>query len=131
MFKMLFLLLLIIPAAEIGILVWVGKIIGPLPTVALIVITGIVGAWLAKREGLNTLRLAQSQLQSGQVPGDLLIDGICILAGGVFLFTPGFLSDLLGVLLLLPPTRAVAKRQLLRFFQRKIRSGQYQFYWKR
>lgn len=131
MFKILFLLLLIIPAAEIGILVWVGNIIGPLPTVALIVITGIVGAWLSKREGLNTLRLAQSQLQNGQVPGDLLIDGICILAGGVFLFTPGFLSDLLGVLLLLPPTRAVAKRQLLRFFQRKIRSGQYQFYWKR
>ncbi|MCK6258031.1 membrane protein FxsA [Fictibacillus sp. WQ 8-8] len=131
MFRILFVLLLIIPAAEIGILVWVGNLIGPIPTVALIIFTGLLGAWLAKREGLNALRNAQSQLQNGQVPGTVLIDGICILAGGVFLFTPGFISDIFGFLLLFPPTRSIAKVQLLRYFQRKIKSGQYNFYWKR
>ncbi|MDM5200055.1 FxsA family protein [Fictibacillus enclensis] len=131
MFRILFLLLLIVPAAEIVILVWVGHHIGPLPTFILIVLTSLLGAWLAKKEGLHALRLAQTQLQNGQVPGFVLIDGLCILAGGIFLFTPGFISDLIGVLLLIPPTRAVAKAWLLRYFQRKIKSGQYHFYWKR
>ncbi|MDN4072626.1 MULTISPECIES: FxsA family protein [Fictibacillus] len=131
MFRILFVLLLVVPAAEIGLLVWTGNLIGPVPTVALIMFTGLLGAWLAKREGMNALRNAQAQLQNGQVPGNVLIDGICILAGGVFLFTPGFISDFAGLLLLFPPTRSVAKVQLLRYFQRKIRSGQYNFYWKR
>nr|WP_295969955.1 FxsA family protein [uncultured Bacillus sp.] len=116
--RILLLLLITIPAAEIGILLFSGKMIGVLPTVLMIIFTGILGAVLAKKQGLKTIRKANEQLQYGRVPGDEMMDGLCIVIGGIFLLTPGFLTDLLGILLLLPPTRSFMKPLMMKMLQR-------------
>ncbi len=127
MFRILLLLLIIIPAAEIGILIWSGTNFGIPVTILLIIATGIVGAWLARREGMETLKLAQIQLRNAQVPSDVLLDGVCILVGGTLLLTPGFITDTVGFLLLIPYTRSIFKIGMRRFIQKKIDSGQFTF----
>lgn len=121
--RFLLLLLIIVPAAEIGILMLSGKTFGVWTTILLIIFTGILGAYLAKKQGLETLRKAQEQLQYGAVPGDALLDGLCILVGGVVLLTPGFITDALGFLLLAPPTRKFFKFWLIKAFKRWIHNG--------
>jgi UPF0716 protein FxsA len=118
--RLLLFLIIVIPALEIGVLLLSGKTIGAIPTVLLIILTGVCGAWLAKRQGIETLRKAQHQMQSGQIPGETLIDGLCILAGGIFLLSPGFLSDIVGVLLLLPISRNLLKPFLLRIIRKIV-----------
>jgi UPF0716 protein FxsA len=118
--KYLLLFLIAMPAAEIAVLLLSGNTIGVWPTVLLIILTGIIGAYLAKQQGLETLRKAQEQMRYGQLPGDALLDGICILIGGTFLLTPGFVSDIIGLLLLLPPTRKIIKPLLLRMIRNMI-----------
>ncbi len=117
------LLLIIVPALEIGLLVLSGNMIGVWPTILLIILTGILGAWLAKKEGLNTIRTAQLQMQNGEVPGGLVLDGICILVGGAVLLTPGFITDAVGFFLLIPYTRALIKALLERIFAKLIQNG--------
>ncbi|WP_408007172.1 FxsA family protein [Pseudalkalibacillus sp. A8] len=127
MFRILLLLLIIIPAMEIGILIWSGNTFGVPVTILLIIITGIIGAWLAKKEGIQALRLVQIQLQNAQIPSDVLLDGICILVGGTLLLTPGFITDTVGFLLLIPYTRTFVKIGMRRFIKKKIDSGQFTF----
>ncbi|WP_221566373.1 FxsA family protein [Alkalihalobacillus sp. TS-13] len=127
MFRILLLLLIIVPAMEIGILIWSGNTFGVPITILLIIATGIIGAWLAKKEGMQTLRLAQIQLQNAQIPNDVILDGICILVGGSLLLTPGFITDTVGFLLLIPYTRTFVKIGMRRFIQKKIDSGQFTF----
>ncbi|MRX71751.1 membrane protein FxsA [Bacillus lacus] len=115
--KFLVLLLIIIPALEIAVLIFSGNTIGLIPTVLLIITTGLLGAWLAKQQGLETLRRAQEQMRYGQVPGGAIIDGLCILVGGVLLLTPGFITDGIGFSLLIPATRNLIKP----FIQKIIR----------
>ncbi|GEL07358.1 FxsA family protein [Salisediminibacterium halotolerans] len=122
--KIFLLLLIIVPALEIGVLILSGNTIGVIPTILLIILTGVLGAALAKKEGLNALRTAQLQASQGQVPGSVLLDGICILVGGVVLLTPGFITDAIGFLLLIPQTRAVFKGFLKRLFEKLMRNGQ-------
>ncbi|SDH74549.1 FxsA family protein [Alteribacillus bidgolensis] len=121
--KWFVLLLIIVPALEIGLLVLSGNAIGVWPTILLIILTGILGAWLAKKEGLNTIRTAQLQMQNGEVPGKLVLDGICILVGGAVLLTPGFITDAVGFFLLIPYTRAIIKALLERIFAKLIQNG--------
>ncbi|WP_158736601.1 FxsA family protein [Alteribacillus sp. YIM 98480] len=121
--KWFVLLLIIVPALEIGLLVLSGNMIGVWPTILLIILTGILGAWLAKKEGLNTIRTAQLQMQNGEVPGGLVLDGICILVGGAVLLTPGFITDAVGFFLLIPYTRALIKALLERIFAKLIQNG--------
>lgn len=121
--RLLLLLIIIVPAAEIGVLLASGQIIGFWPTVILIILTGVLGSYLAKKQGLATFYQLQRQLQTGQLPGDALLDGVCILVGGTFLLTPGFLSDLLGLFLLLPATRVFFKKLIKNWIQTKIRNG--------
>ncbi len=125
MFRLLLLLIIIVPAIEITFLILAGKTIGILPTFLLIILTGIMGAWLAKKEGLQVLRLAQLQTQQGQIPSGAILDGICILAGGIFLLAPGFVTDTVGFLLLIPPTRAIAKGFLVTIFTKMIKNGRF------
>jgi UPF0716 protein FxsA len=108
-FAVLALLFLVVPFVEIFVLIQVGHVLGALPTVALLVAVSVVGAWLVKREGLHTLRRAQEQIRMGQVPGQELVDGVLILFAGVLLLTPGFLTDVLGVIILLPPVRTAMR----------------------
>ena len=121
--KYLLLFLIIVPAAEIAILLTAGNTIGVLPTILLIIATGIAGSYLAKQQGLEVIRQAQRQMQYGQMPGNTIIDGICILVGGVLLLTPGFISDSMGFILLLPPTRTMIRPFIVRIFRSMIDKG--------
>lgn len=125
MFRILLFLLIIVPIVEISVLILVGRAIGLWPTLFLILFTGIFGAWFAKKEGLETFRLAQLQLQQGQLPSQAIIDGICILIGAILLLTPGIITDVIGLFLLLPPTRTVAKAYLMHVFKKMIKNGQF------
>ncbi|BCB05110.1 FxsA family protein [Bacillus sp. KH172YL63] len=121
--RYMLLLLIIVPALEIGLLVLSGQAFGLIPTVLLIISTGILGAYLAKKQGIETLRRAQREAQYGQLPGDAIMDGLCILVGGVVLLTPGFITDAIGFLLLLPTTRSMFKPFIYRLFKRWINNG--------
>lgn len=122
----LVLLFLLLPAVELGLLIQVDQFIGFGPTVGLIVITGIAGSYLARREGVQTWRRLNARLSKGDLPGKELIDGVIILIAGALLVTPGVLTDGLGFLGLLPPTRAVIRRLLMRRFQSKMEEGSMQ-----
>jgi UPF0716 protein FxsA len=109
---LLFLAFLVVPLVELYVLLQVGSAIGALNTVVLVVVVGVAGAWLVKREGLGVVRRVRSQVAAGQVPGRELVDGFLILFGGALMLTPGFVTDLVGLALLLPPIRAAARRTL-------------------
>jgi UPF0716 protein FxsA len=110
-------LFIIVPALEIALFVLSGQTIGVWPTVALIITTGIIGAWLAKRQGLAVIQEAKTEFMRGRIPREAVLDGICILVGGALLLAPGFLTDIVGFLLLLPVTRAFAKPFLARWLK--------------
>lgn len=104
---------LILSAAEIGVIVWVGGIIGPWWVAFLILLTGFLGVTIAKKEGVETWRRAQILMQNGQVPTREILDGICILVGGILLFSPGFITDITGFVLVLPYTRKFLRQFIL------------------
>lgn len=108
----LFLAFTIIPLVELALLIEVGSWLGLGPTIALVLTTGIVGAWLARAEGVRAVRAIQSEAGAGRVPGDELLNGLLILVAGVVLITPGVLTDLAGILLLVRPVRAGIVRRL-------------------
>lgn len=116
MFAALALLFLVVPFVELFVLIQVGQAIGALPTIALLVVVSLVGAWLVKREGLGVVRRAQEQVRRGQVPATELVDGILILFAGALMLTPGFFTDVFGIALMIPAVRsalrAVASKQL-------------------
>jgi UPF0716 protein FxsA len=116
--RYLFVLIIVVPAIEIGLFILSGKIIGVFPTICLIIFTGILGAYLAKKQGIETIRRVQDDLRHGRMPGESIIDGVCILSGGIFLITPGFITDILGFLLLIPATRKWFKPILYRLFRK-------------
>ena len=109
-----------VPFAELYVLIQVGHAIGVLDTLALLFLVSVVGAWLAKREGLGVLRRMQAALDAGRVPGAELIDGFLILLAAALMLTPGFLTDIVAIFLLLPPVRAGLRHELRRRFARRI-----------
>lgn len=112
----LFLAFTLIPVLELWLLIQIGTVMGALSTVALVILTGFVGAWLARAQGMQTMLRVRSQLQQGLTPAEELIDAVIIFAAGVVLLTPGLLTDVAGLLLLFPPTRFHFKRWLRRKF---------------
>jgi UPF0716 protein FxsA len=102
------------------VIIQVGQWLGVLDTLVLLVLISVVGAWLAKREGLGVLRRIRQQLDLGRVPGAELVDGFLVLFAGALLLTPGFLTDCLALLLLLPPVRAAVRRVLRRWLAGRI-----------
>ena len=117
------LLFIAVPLLELFILIRLGGVIGLMPTLALCVLTGVAGAWLARREGLRALWSFQERLARGGVPGRALMDGLCILIGGAVLLTPGLLTDLLGFALLLPPSRRWIQARMQRRIERQVAEG--------
>jgi UPF0716 protein FxsA len=111
---------ILVPLAELAVIIAVGDFIGLLPTLLLLLVVSVVGAWLAKREGLAAWRRFQRALAEGRVPTVEVADGAMILLAGALLLTPGFLSDVVGILLLLPPTRAMARRLAPRLAARHL-----------
>lgn len=128
MFRIILLIVLIVPVIEMWGLITVGGLIGPLPTILCVVATGVIGAYLAKQQGLQTWNLAQIQLRNGELPSGVIVDGICIFAGGLLLLTPGFFTDLIGLLLLIPFTRAIIKIYIMKWFRNKINNGNIIYY---
>lgn len=120
----LILLFTILPALELALLIKVGSHIGAFNTILIVILTGAVGAVLARYEGFRVLTKIQDSLQKGIMPSTDLLDGMMILAGGVALLTPGFITDILGLLLLFPVSRAGIKWLLRRKFQSMIERGQ-------
>lgn len=119
----LILLFVIIPALEIGIFIWTGSRIGVLPVVLIIIFTGIAGIALVKQQGLETLRKMQLSMQQSEPPGEHILDGLCILVGGVFLLAPGFFTDLLGFILVIPWTRRPCKNLLYKQMMKRMKKG--------
>lgn len=114
MVGVLVLLFLLVPLAELYVIIQVGQAFGALNTIALLIIVSAVGAWLVKREGMSVWRRFQRQIESGAVPGKEIADGVMILFAGALLISPGFLSDLLGIALLVPPVRALLRGVLMK-----------------
>jgi UPF0716 protein FxsA len=112
----LFLCFTIIPVIELYLLIKVGTIIGGMNTILLVILTGFLGAWLAKMEGMNTMAKLRMNLQQGLMPAEELIDAVIIFVAGVVLITPGLLTDVFGLLLLWPVTRNKFKRILRKKF---------------
>ncbi|WP_027414784.1 FxsA family protein [Aneurinibacillus terranovensis] len=128
MIRILILILIAVPTLEIWSLITASKAFGWLPTLVLCIFTGVFGAWLARREGLQIFKLAEMQLSRGQLPTEAVLDGICVFAGGLLLLTPGFFTDIAGFILVIPYTRGIAKIFIRRWFRRKLHSGSISFF---
>jgi len=116
----LILLFTLVPLAELALLLWLASVTDWRFTLALVVTTGVVGAWLARRQGWRTWRRIQADLAAGRLPADSLLDGLLILVAGAVLITPGVLTDLLGFALLIPACRTALKKYLARRFRDRI-----------
>ncbi|XEC96467.1 FxsA family protein [Paenibacillus tarimensis] len=121
--KWIVIVIIVVPALEIWGILRMGAWIGAWPTFGFILLTGFIGAYLAKREGRKVWMEAQRQMQSGQIPGRTMLDGLCVLIGGILLLTPGFLTDLLGFSLLFPLTRPYYRKVILGWLEKKMRGG--------
>jgi UPF0716 protein FxsA len=119
----LLLLLTIVPAVELFLLLQIGSAIGPAPTFLMLLLTGVVGAWLAKREGLAVLRLVGSELERGLPPPVRVAEGALVVIGGLLLVTPGVVTDLAGVFLIFPPTRRWLAPRALRWVTGRVDLG--------
>ncbi|MFJ5965226.1 FxsA family protein [Bacillus sp. NPDC093026] len=115
--KYFLLLLILFPAVEIGLFLISSQLIGILPTMFFIILTSALGAYLARKQGIAAFQKLQRDLQYGKMPGATIVDGFCILAGGLLLLIPGFLSDVIGALLLIPMTRKRFKPLLERWLR--------------
>ena len=118
--KIFILIFILVPVAELGVLLFSGQTIGVWPTLILLIVTGLLGSYLAKKQGINTIRKVQEQIQFGKVPGNEILDGLCVLFGGILLLLPGFLTDILGLILLLPFTRTLIKPFILKLIRKWI-----------
>jgi UPF0716 protein FxsA len=121
--KLLFLLFVVVPLAELYLLLVLGSVLGFWPTVAIVLVTGVLGATLAKREGLRVFRKWSDAIAEGRVPEEGVLGGLLVLVGGVLLVTPGVITDVTGLLLLFPPTRRFVAERLRRYAERRVRDG--------
>ena len=122
---LVFVALLVVPLAEIALIVAVGKVIGGWQTIALLLVESALGAYLVKREGSRTWQALRVALRTGQMPGRELADAALVLIGGTLLLTPGFLTDIAGFFFILPITRPITRRWLQGVVERRLlpRSG--------
>ena len=121
MFRILFILFLIIPLIEIAILIEIGRFFGAAYTIALVIGTAALGAALFRQQGLSTLAKVQMSMQQGDLPATELIEGLMLLIAGALLLTPGFFTDVFGFLVLIPPLRnKIAQSLLINFLQSHI-----------
>jgi UPF0716 protein FxsA len=113
-------LFIVVPLAELYVILKVGDAIGALPTIALLAADSVLGWMLLRAQGRAVWRRFNETMAAGRVPHREVIDGVLVIFGGAFLITPGFLTDIVGVILLVPPTRAIVRRLLARRLGRRI-----------
>jgi UPF0716 protein FxsA len=120
MLRVLVVLFVVMPIAELAVIVRIGQSIGVLDTVVLLLVVGALGGWLVKREGIGVARRLQATVATGGVPGVELVDAFLILLAGALLLAPGFISDVLAIALLVPPVRAGVRSLLLRRLRLRV-----------
>ncbi len=119
----LILIFIVVPLIEILLLIEIGSRIGALNTIFIIVLTGILGASMMRQQGFTIIRNIQRDLSQGRMPTGELINGALVLVGGIVLLTPGFFTDAVGFILLVPATRALIRKKIQLLIRRKIESG--------
>ncbi|HHY61025.1 MAG TPA: FxsA family protein [Clostridia bacterium] len=124
----LLVILILVPLVELGLLIKVGQHFGAVNTILLVILTGVAGAWLAKYQGLRVLWEIRSLLSRGVMPGYKLVEGLLVLLGGLLLLTPGFVTDVLGLLCLLPVSRPFLAGLVIRMLENYLRSGRVRIY---
>lgn len=122
MMKWLIAILIVVPALELALLIWAANNIGFFATVAIIITTGLVGAFLAKKQGLKAIGDIQKAMSNFEPPGENLLSAGFVLVGGVLLLTPGFISDAVGFSLLFAPTQKLYKPLIHRFIQKRMKN---------
>ena len=120
---LLLFLFVVVPIVEIWVIVQVGQAIGIVPTLLLLLADAVLGTWLFRREGRKAWEALREALNARRVPAKEVADGALVVVGGAFLLSPGFVTDAVGVLCLLPPTRAVLRRALTGFVGRRLLRG--------
>ena len=120
MFGRMLLLFIFLPMVELYLLIMLGSRIGAMPTIGLIVLTGLLGASLARQQGLSVLSRIQKEMASGTPPTQELVEGALVVVGGIVLLTPGIITDILGFSLLLPSIRKSLCRSLTKSFTKKV-----------
>lgn len=114
----------VVPLVEVFLLLRIGALIGAPNAFAIVIITGVVGAWFARSQGRQVLNKIQQQTSQGQLPANDMIQGLMILIGGILLVTPGILTDIVGLSLVFPLTRKLFVSRFKKFFAQGMRSGQ-------
>jgi UPF0716 protein FxsA len=117
---LLIVLFIVIPIAELALIIQVGEAIGVWWTIALLIADSVLGSMLMRSQGRAAWRRFNATLQAGKAPAREVADGVLVIFGGALLLTPGFITDVFGVLFLLPPTRALIRRLFLRQAMRRI-----------
>jgi UPF0716 protein FxsA len=120
---LLILLFIVVPIAELAVIIQVGGLIGVWPTIAILIADSVLGSVLMRSQGRVSWRRFNLAVQEGRPPAREVADGALIIFGGALLLTPGFLTDILGIALLLPPTRAIVRRVLVRTVARRMASS--------
>lgn len=123
----LFILFIVVPFVELALLIWLSSVITIWPTIGFVVGTALLGAFVGKRQGLRALRRAQEDLQAGRLPAESLLDGLVILIASILLITPGVITDIISLLLFIPPLRAPLRRFIRRKFEGMLQEGTVQF----
>lgn len=126
-FSYLVVLFVGLPLLELWVLLLLGGRIGWAPTILLVFVTGVVGAWLARAQGFQTLAAIQRDMAAGIMPAPRLMDGVMILVAGAMLITPGILTDIAGFLLLVPATRQIIRNYMRIKLEKKLREGSVSF----
>jgi UPF0716 protein FxsA len=120
---LIFLLFLLVPIAELYVIIQVGQAIGALPTIGLLILSSFVGTALMRSQGRAVWRRFGATVAAGSVPAREVVDGVLVMIGGALLLAPGFITDVVGILLLAPPTRALLRRGLLRGVTARLLAG--------
>ena len=119
----LILLLTLVPVLELALLIKIGQVIGLSNTIAIVILTGVLGAVMLKHQGISVLRRINDDLYRGSIPSDSLLDGFLICCGGIFLITPGVATDIIGFLLLLPLSRGLVKLWIKNKIRKSLDEG--------
>ena len=120
MFLKLLLLFTVVPILELALLIQIGRAIDVGPTIALVILTGVVGAALARHQGLRTLGRIQEQLARGAMPAMEMVDGLMILLAAAVLIAPGVITDCFGLILLIPPARALVRKRVTEYLKKRL-----------
>jgi UPF0716 protein FxsA len=123
MLAILIALFIIVPLAELYVIIQVGQAIGALPTIGLLLLDSLLGSWLLRSQGRAVWRRFQGTLAAGRIPAREVVDGVLVIGGGALLLTPGFITDVFGVLFLAPPTRAAVRGGILRHARSRLFMG--------